>query len=115
MHMSVPVCARRSGTWLVAASKVHISFPSRVEGGVEGGWSSEMAVSYGPMRHFCISSQTASLPLAHPFCSFANYYTSTMGRHEASAVGIQTSAICLYPLSVGTVGLNGMGRETLYC
>lgn len=113
MHMSVPVCVRGSGTWLVAASNVHISFHSRVEGGVEGGWSSEMAVSYGPIRHFCISSQTASLPLAHP--SIANYYTSTMGRHEASAVGVQMSAICLYPLSVGTAGLNGMGREMLNC
>lgn len=33
VHVSGHVCARGSGTWLVAASKVHIAFPSRVEVG----------------------------------------------------------------------------------
>lgn len=104
------VCAcgsRGGGTWLVAASMVHV-FLSREEGGTEGAWSSEMAVSCGQIKHLSISSQ---LPLLHLFCSFANYHTRAMGRHEASAVEKEMRTMHLYPVSVGTEELNGMGKK----
>ena len=107
----VPVCVGVKGrTWLAAASKACI-FLSREEGGMErgsGGWSSETAVSRGWIRHLSISSQ---LPLLHLFCSFANYHTSAMGRHEANAVEVELRTICLYPLRTETEELNGMGKK----
>lgn len=70
-----------------------------------------MTVFYGLIRHLSISSQTPFLPLLHLFCPFPNYYTSTKGRQKASAVETDMSTISLYPLSVGTEGLNGLGKK----
>ena len=111
VHISVHVCARGKGVWLVAASKVHISSLSREEGGVERGWPSEMAVSCGLVRHFSIPRHTPSLPFLNPFCPFAQYRASTVGRPRAGAVEAETIKIGLSPLSAGTGGLNGRGRR----
>lgn len=44
--------------------------------------------------------------------SFANYCASTVGRPEATAVGIEASAPGLYSLSVGTEELTGMRKKS---
>lgn len=105
------VCARGKRAWLVAASKIHISSLSREEGGVEGGWPSEMAVSCGLARHLSISRYTPSLPFLNPLCPFAQYRTSTAHGHRAGAVEVEMRTICLSPLSAGTGGLNGRGSR----
>lgn len=99
---------RRPGTWLVAASKAYV-FLSREEAGEEGDWSSEMAVTYGHIRHLSISAQL--LLCLSCIQASANYHTSTMGRREASATEIEMRTIWPHPLSGGMEAWNGVGKK----